>query len=205
MGVVFVEQAQRRIPIQYQLRSMPGMISRASSYLPLKLNMAGIVPVIFASSVLSLPLLAASLFGSKESGWGLWTLNNLSNGTNPIYLFLYAILIVFFVYFYTAVTFDAHEVSDQLNKDGAFVPGYRPGEDTENYFIFVINRLTLPGSIYLVLIAVVPTVVFGSAGFSGAFIFGGTSILILVGVALDTIKQFNASIKQHKYEGLLSE
>ena len=114
-------------------------------------------------------------------------------------------LIVFFVYFYTAVTFDAHEVSDQLNKDGAFVPGYRPGEDTENYFIFVINRLTLPGSIYLVLIAVVPTVVFGSAGFSGAFIFGGTSILILVGVALDTIKQFNASIKQHKYEGLLSE
>ncbi|MFD9004143.1 preprotein translocase subunit SecY [Streptomyces sp. NPDC059582] len=199
--VVFVEQAQRRIPVQYAKR----MVGRKSyggtaTYIPLKVNQAGVVPVIFASSILYLPALIAQ-FSHSKSGWATWITNNLVRGDHPFYVAAYFLLIVFFAFFYVSITFNPEEVAGNVRQAGGFIPGIRAGRPTAEYLAYVLNRLTWPGSLYLGLIALVPTVAFAS--FGGANQLTGTSILIIVSVGLETVKQINSQIEQHNYEGFL--
>ncbi|MEU5460826.1 preprotein translocase subunit SecY [Streptomyces althioticus] len=199
--VVFVEQAQRRVPVQYAKR----MIGRKSyggtaTYIPLKVNQAGVVPVIFASSLLYLPALVAQFAGSG-TGWADWINNNLTKGNHPVYVAVYFVLIVFFAFFYVAITFNPDEVAGNIKQAGGFVPGIRAGKATAQYLGYVLNRLTWPGSLYLGLIALVPTVALGN--FGSANQLTGTSILIIVSVGLETVKQISSQIEQHRYEGFL--
>ncbi|MBQ0997673.1 preprotein translocase subunit SecY [Streptomyces nigra] len=199
--VVFVEQAQRRIPVQYAKR----MVGRRSyggtaTYIPLKINQAGVVPVIFASSLLYIPALIAQFVGSG-SGWATWVTNNFTKGNHPYYVVAYFLLVVFFAFFYVSITFNPEEVSDNIKKAGGFVPGIRAGRATAQYLGYVLNRLTWPGSIYLGLIALVPTVALGNFGSSNQLT--GTSILIIVSVGLETVKQISSQVEQHRYEGFL--
>ncbi|MBM4796080.1 preprotein translocase subunit SecY [Streptomyces sioyaensis] len=200
--VVFVEQAQRRIPVQYAKR----MIGRrsyggTSTYIPLKVNQAGVVPVIFASSVLSVPSLI-DLGGNSASGWTRWIATNIARGDQPIHLTLYFLLIVFFAFFYVAISFTPKETADNMTKHGGFIPGIRAGRPTADYLGYVLNRITWPGALYLGLIALVPTaalVLFNGSNFP----FGGTSILIIVSVGLETVKQIESQLQQRNYEGFL--
>ncbi|MEU5163348.1 preprotein translocase subunit SecY [Streptomyces sp. NPDC020875] len=202
--VVFVEQAQRRIPVQYAKR----MIGRrsyggTSTYIPLKVNQAGVIPVIFASSLLYIPALIAQ-FSSGTSSWKTWIENHLVKGDHPYYIITYFLLIVFFAFFYVAISFNPEDVADNMKKYGGFIPGIRAGRPTAEYLSYVLNRITWPGSLYLGLIALVPTMAL--AGFGGAnqnFPFGGTSILIIVGVGLETVKQIESQLQQRNYEGFL--
>ncbi|MGW0769899.1 preprotein translocase subunit SecY [Streptomyces sp. NPDC002676] len=201
--VVFVEQAQRRIPVQYAKR----MIGRrsyggTSTYIPLKVNQAGVIPVIFASSLLYIPALVAQFSGGK-SGWKLWVQNNLTKGDHPIYITSYFLLIVFFAFFYVAISFNPEEVADNMKKYGGFIPGIRAGRPTAEYLSYVLNRITWPGSLYLGVIALVPTMALVGFNASGNFPFGGTSILIIVGVGLETVKQIESQLQQRNYEGFL--
>ena len=202
-GVVFVEQAQRRVPVQYAKR----MVGRkqyggTSTYIPLKVNMAGVVPVIFASSILYIPSLVTNLSGSTAP-WAQWIAANLTSGTEAVYLIVYAALIIFFTYFYVAITFNPKETADNFKSYGGFIPGIRAGSPTEEYLSYVISRLTAPGSVYLAIISVIPFVAFGFLGVGQSFIFGGTSLLIMVGVGLDTVKQIESQLQQRSYEGFL--
>ncbi|MER5475502.1 preprotein translocase subunit SecY [Streptomyces sp. NPDC002734] len=201
--VVFVEQAQRRIPVQYAKR----MIGRrsyggTSTYIPLKVNQAGVIPVIFASSLLYIPALVAQ-FSSGNSGWKSWIQAHLVTGNDPIYISLYFLLIVFFAFFYVAITFNPEEVADNMKKYGGFIPGIRAGRPTAEYLSYVLNRITWPGSLYLGLIALVPTMALVGFGANQNFPFGGTSILIIVGVGLETVKQIESQLQQRNYEGFL--
>jgi len=203
--VVFVEQAQRRIPVQYAKR----MIGRrsyggTSTYIPLKVNQAGVIPVIFASSLLYIPALIVQFSGESTAPWAQWISTNLTKGDHPIYLTFYFLLIVFFAFFYVAISFNPEEVADNMKKYGGFIPGIRAGRPTAEYLGYVLNRITWPGSLYLGLIALVPTVAI--AFFQGSqnnFPFGGTSILIIVGVGLETVKQIESQLQQRNYEGFL--
>ena len=202
-GVVFVEQAQRRIPVQYAKR----MVGRktyggSSTYLPLKVNMAGVIPVIFASSLLYIPSLIVNLSGSTD-GWAQWISANFTRGEEPLYLLAYFILIIFFAYFYVSITFDPVKTAEDFKKYGGFVPGYRAGKPTADYLRYVQNRLMLPGSLYLALIALIPFFAFAQLNVTNRFIFGGTSLLIMVGVGLDTVKQIESQLQQRSYEGFL--
>ncbi len=202
--VVFVEQAQRRIPVQYAKRMVGRrMYGGTSTYIPLKVNMAGVIPVIFASSLLFLPTLLVQLTGSQE-GWAQWVQQNFGNGTGSWYLLTYFLLIVFFCYFYVSITFNPVEVADNMKKYGGFIPGIRAGRPTAEYLEYVLTRLTAPGSLYLGLIAIVPVFAFGFLGVANDFIFGGTSLLIMVGVGLDTVKQIQSQLQQRNYEGFLN-
>jgi preprotein translocase subunit SecY len=202
-GVVYVEQAQRRIPVQYAKRMVGRrMYGGSSTYIPLKVNMAGVIPVIFASSLLFIPTLIVQLTGST-SPWAAWILRHLQNGTEPIYLLVFSCLIIFFTYFYVAITFDPVEVADNMKKYGGFIPGIRAGRPTAEYLDYVLTRLTLPGSLYLALIAVIPVFAFNVLDVSSRFLFGGTSLLIMVGVGLDTVKQIESQLQQRNYEGFL--
>ncbi|OII61732.1 preprotein translocase subunit SecY [Streptomyces sp. CC53] len=202
--VVFVEQAQRRIPVQYAKR----MIGRrsyggTSTYIPLKVNQAGVIPVIFASSLLYIPILIVQFAGSANTGWSAWIQQHMVDG-KPIHTIIYFFLIVFFAFFYVAISFNPEEVADNMKKYGGFIPGIRAGRPTAEYLSYVLNRITWPGSLYLGLIALVPTMAL--AGFGGAnqnFPFGGTSILIIVGVGLETVKQIESQLQQRNYEGFL--
>ncbi|MFF5501044.1 preprotein translocase subunit SecY [Streptomyces roseolus] len=202
--VVFVEQAQRRIPVQYAKR----MIGRrsyggTSTYIPLKVNQAGVIPVIFASSLLYIPALVAQ-FSNSTAGWKTWIEAHFVKGDHPYYIATYFLLIVFFAFFYVAISFNPEEVADNMKKYGGFIPGIRAGRPTAEYLSYVLNRITWPGSLYLGLIALVPTMAL--AGFGGAnanFPFGGTSILIIVGVGLETVKQIESQLQQRNYEGFL--
>ncbi|MFF4112165.1 preprotein translocase subunit SecY [Streptomyces sp. NPDC001714] len=202
--VVFVEQAQRRIPVQYAKR----MIGRrsyggTSTYIPLKVNQAGVIPVIFASSLLYIPALVAQ-FAGGNSGWKTWIEQNLTKqGDSPTYITMYFLLIVFFAFFYVAISFNPEEVADNMKKYGGFIPGIRAGRPTAEYLSYVLNRITWPGSLYLGLIALVPTVALVGFGASQNFPFGGTSILIIVGVGLETVKQIESQLQQRNYEGFL--
>lgn len=201
--VVFVEQAQRRIPVQYAKR----MIGRrsyggTSTYIPLKVNQAGVIPVIFASSLLYIPSLIAQ-FSKGNSGWKTWVTNNLTKGDHPIYIALYFLLIVFFAFFYVAISFNPEEVADNMKKYGGFIPGIRAGRPTAEYLSYVLNRITWPGSLYLGIIALVPTVALVGFNANQNFPFGGTSILIIVGVGLETVKQIESQLQQRNYEGFL--
>jgi preprotein translocase subunit SecY len=202
-AVVFMEQAQRRIPVQYA-RRMVGrkMFGGSSTYIPLKVNQAGVIPVIFASSLLYLPTMAAQ-FGNQGSWFYEVVQTYFVRGDHPIYMTVYLALIIFFTYFYVAITFNPVEVADNMKKYGGFIPGIRAGKPTEEYLSYVLSRLTAPGSLYLGLVALIPLVAFGLVGASQNFPFGGTSILIMVGVALDTVKQIESQLQQRNYEGFL--
>ncbi|GAA4679251.1 preprotein translocase subunit SecY [Streptomyces youssoufiensis] len=201
--VVFVEQAQRRIPVQYAKR----MIGRrsyggTSTYIPLKVNQAGVIPVIFASSLLYIPALIAQFSGS-DSEWATWIEANFVTGDHPVYIVTYFLLIVFFAFFYVAISFNPEEVADNMKKYGGFIPGIRAGRPTAEYLSYVLNRITWPGSLYLGLIALVPTVALVTLNANQNFPFGGTSILIIVGVGLETVKQIESQLQQRHYEGFL--
>ncbi|MET9293894.1 preprotein translocase subunit SecY [Streptomyces sp. NPDC003077] len=201
--VVFVEQAQRRIPVQYAKR----MIGRrsyggTSTYIPLKVNQAGVIPVIFASSLLYIPALVAQFSGS-QAGWATWIAANFTKGDHPVYIVAYFLLIVFFAFFYVAISFNPEEVADNMKKYGGFIPGIRAGRPTAEYLSYVLNRITWPGSLYLGLIALVPTVALVLFKANQNFPFGGTSILIIVGVGLETVKQIESQLQQRNYEGFL--
>jgi preprotein translocase subunit SecY len=201
--VVFVEQAQRRIPVQYAKRMVGRrMYGGTSTYIPLKVNMAGVIPVIFASSLLFLPTLFVQLTGS-QAGWAQWLQQSFGTGSGNVYLATYFLLIVFFCYFYVSITFNPTEVADNMKRYGGFIPGIRAGRPTAEYLDYVLTRLTAPGSLYLGLIAILPVFAFDFLGVSTQFIFGGTSILIMVGVGLDTVKQIQAQLQQRNYEGFL--
>lgn len=201
--VVFVEQAQRRIPVQYAKRMVGRrMYGGSSTYIPLKVNMAGVIPVIFASSLLFLPTLFVQLTGS-QSGWAQWVQQNFGTGSGTWYLLTYFLLVIFFCYFYVSITFNPTDVADNMKKYGGFIPGIRAGKPTADYLDYVLTRLTAPGSLYLGLIAVLPVFAFGGLGVAQDFIFGGTSLLIMVGVGLDTVKQIESQLQQRNYEGFL--
>jgi preprotein translocase subunit SecY len=201
-GVVFVEQAQRRIPVQYAKR-MVGRRSYGgtSTYLPIKVNQAGVIPVIFASSLLYLPLLIVQLSGS-QAGWAQWVATNFDSGRS-LYLITNFLLILFFAYFYISITFNPVDVADDMKKYGGFIPGIRAGKPTSDYLAYVINRITFPGALYLAAIATIPYIAFALLGVGQRFIFGGTSLLIMVGVGLDTVKQIESQLQQRNYEGFL--
>ena len=201
--VVFVEQAQRRIPVQYAKRMVGRkMYGGTSTYIPLKVNMAGVIPVIFASSLLFLPTLIVQLTGS-QSEWAQWIATNFSRGSSSAYLVIFFLLTVFFCYFYVSITFNPTEVADNMKSYGGFIPGIRAGKPTADYLAYVLNRLTAPGSLYLGIIAVMPVVAFSLLGIGNLFVFGGTSLLIVVGVGLDTVKQIDSQLQQRSYEGFL--
>ncbi len=202
--VVFVEQAQRRIPVQHG-RNQVGrkFYGGASTYIPLKVNMAGVIPVIFASSILFVPTLIVQLTGS-DGPVAQFLLQNFQTGTGPVYLLVFSLLIIFFCYFYVSITFNPTEVAENLNKSNGFIPGIRPGKPTAQYLEYVLSRLTAPGSVYLAIIAILPVVAFGGLGVGQNFVFGGTSLLIMVGVGLDTVKQIESQLQQRNYEGFLN-
>src|SRR5450432_3915710 len=204
--VAFMEQAQRRIPVQYAKRMVGRkMYGGTSTYIPLKVNQAGVIPVIFASSLLYIPQLGSQLFGNKNhpQAWVTWIARYLVIGNSPIYMAAFFLLIVFFTYFYVSITFDPVEVADNMKKYGGFIPGIRPGRPTAEYLNYVLTRLTAPGSVYLGLVALIPMVAIGLVGASQQFPLGGTSILIAVGVGLDTVKQIESQLQQRNYEGFL--
>ena len=203
-AVIFIEQAQRRIPVQYA-RRMVGrkMFGGSSTYIPLKVNQAGVIPVIFASSLLYLPAMASQFNQSGTAGWSVWIQKYLVRGDHPLYMLTFFAMIVFFTYFYVSITFNPEEVADNMKKYGGFIPGIRAGKPTEDYLSYVLSRITLPGALYLGLIALIPLVAFVLIGADQNFPFGGTSILIMVGVALDTVKQIESQLQQRNYEGFL--
>ncbi len=199
--VVYVEQSQRRIPVQYAKRMIGRrMYGGTSTYIPLKVNQAGVIPVIFASSLLQLPQLLAQVW--QNATFQSFEQRFLSRGDHPLYLLLYAGLIIFFTYFYVAITFNPVEVSDNMKKYGGFIPGIRPGRPTAEYLDRVLSRITLPGSVFLGLITVLPLLLLGLTN-NQPFPFAGTSVLIMVGVGLETVKQIESQLQQRNYEGFL--
>src|ERR1700744_700726 len=204
--VVFMEQAQRRIPVQYAKRMVGRrMYGGTSTYIPMKVNQAGGIPVIFASSLLYIPTLAAQLFGNANAtgGWVAWVDRYVEQSSSPIYMLAFFLLIIGFTYFYVSITFNPTEVADNMKKYGGFIPGIRPGRPTAEYLSFVLSRLTAPGAFYLGVIALFPLVALSSIGVANEFPFSGVSLLIMVGVGLDTVKQIESQLQQRNYEGFL--
>ncbi|MGB9378161.1 MAG: preprotein translocase subunit SecY [Mycobacteriales bacterium] len=206
-SVVFLEQGQRRVPVQYAKRMIGRrMYGGTSTYIPLKVNQAGVIPVIFASSLLYLPQLLTSLGDQNNPGRiTAWVRNNLIDQSSWIHISSYFLLIIFFTYFYVAITFNPTEVADNMKKYGGFIPGIRPGKPTAEYLDFILSRITLPGSIYLGIVAVLPNFFLGLTGSNNNqnFPFGGTAVLIMVGVGLETVKQIESQLMQRNYEGFL--
>jgi preprotein translocase subunit SecY len=202
-AVVFVEQAQRRIPVQYAKRQVGRqMYGGTSTYIPIKVNQAGVIPVIFASSLLYIPTLAINFSGSTTP-WANWVNRYFVQGDHPYYMALYFALIIFFTYFYVSITFNPDEVADNMKKYGGFIPGIRAGRPTAEYLQYVLSRITAPGSLYLGFVAIIPIIALALFGASQNFPFGGTAILIIVGVGLDTAKQIESQLQQRSYEGFL--
>ena len=201
--VVYVEQAQRRIPVQYAKRMIGRrMYGGTSTYIPLKVNQAGIIPVIFASSLLYLPQLLSNVWTSNAT-FTRFINTYLVDPSSPVYLGIYFGLIVFFTFFYVAITFNPVEVSDNMKKYGGFVPGIRPGRATAEYLDFILTRITSFGAVYLGLVAVLPYLLFGLTGTGDQIPFGGTAVLIIVGVGLETVKQIESQLMLRNYEGFL--
>jgi preprotein translocase subunit SecY len=201
-----MEQAQRRIPVQYAKRMVGRkMYGGTSTYIPLKVNQAGVIPVIFASSLLYIPQLASTIFGNQAhpQGWYLWINRYMVRGDSAVYMLSFFALIIFFTYFYVSITFNPTEVADNMKKYGGFIPGIRPGRPTAEYLNYVLTRLTAPGSVYLGVIALIPMIALALVGATQNFPFGGTSLLIVVGVGLDTVKQIESQLQQRNYEGFL--
>jgi preprotein translocase subunit SecY len=201
-AITFIEQAQRRIPVQYA-RRMVGrkMFGGSSTYIPLKVNQAGIIPVIFASSLLYLPALFAQI--DPNSAASAFLQEYFVTQQHPLYMALYTLLIIFFTYFYVSITFNPHEVADNMKKYGGFIPGIRAGRPTEEYLGYVLSRITAAGSLYLAVISLIPLIALVVLNANQNFPFGGVSILIMVGVGLDTVKQIESQLQQRNYEGFL--
>jgi preprotein translocase subunit SecY len=204
-AVVFIEQAQRRVPVQYAKRMVGRkMYGGTSTYIPLKVNQAGVIPVIFASSLLYLPQLALQLMDPNKPTATYKFINNyLVNQSSWVNISLYFVLIIFFTYFYVSITFNPTEVSDNMRKYGGFVPGIRPGKPTAEYLDFILSRITLPGALYLGIVAILPNLFIDMVGTKQNFPFGGTAVLIIVGVGLETVKQIESQLMQRNYEGFL--
>jgi preprotein translocase subunit SecY len=201
VAVVFMEMGQRRIPVQYARRQV-GRRSYGgqATYIPLKVNQSGVIPVIFASSLMYLPGLI-----TQVSGWEAgqrWVEANLSDARSWVFIVVFAALTIFFAYFYTAIAFNPVEVADNMKRYGGFIPGIRPGRQTAEYLDRVLTRITLPGSLYLATVAVMPFILL-AVGRIGAFPLGGVSLLIMVGVALQTMQQIESQLMQRNYEGFL--
>jgi preprotein translocase subunit SecY len=197
-GIVFMQEGQRRIPIQYAKRVVGRrMAGGGSTYLPLRVNMAGVIPVIFAASLMAFPPTVGEL---TQANWAQ-DFSAFFSPNGAAYLVGESILIIVFTYFYTAVTFNPVEQADNLKKYGGFIPGVRPGRPTAEYLDRILARLTFPGALYLAAVAALPTILINQT--SANFFFGGTSILIVVGVALDTMKQLEAQLMMRNYEGFL--
>ena len=207
VGIVIVENGQRRIPVQFAKRVVGRrMYGGQSTYIPLKVNQSGVIPIIFASSVLYLPLLVTQILPSGEGSWGVkaqeWINDNLVQPDSIFYILVYGLLIIGFAYFYTAIAFDPHKQADTIRKQGGFIPGIRPGAQTERYLARLLARITLPGALFIAAIALLPSLLLAFADVR-AFAFGGTSILIAVGVALETMKQIDSQLMMRNYEGFL--
>ena len=203
-GIVFFERAQRRLLIQYPKRQVGNrMFQGDTSHLPLKLNTSGVIPPIFASSLLLLP---ATLAGFSDTttlpAWASTVLATLGHG-QPLYMFLYGAMIVFFAFFYTAIVFNPKDTADQLKKHSGFIPGYRPGERTAEYIDYVLTRITVVGALYLVVVCLIPEFLISATGVP--FYLGGTSLLIVVSVTLDTVAQVQGHLIAHQYEGLIKK
>jgi preprotein translocase subunit SecY len=200
--VVFMERAQRRVPIQYPKRQTS--VSRPAvsqgTHLPLRLNSAGVIPPIFASSLIMFPATIATFITVSEDSWLRW-FTRIFDRTGAIYNISFTLLIIFFAYFYTALMFNPQETAENLRKGGSYVPGIRPGQQTADYFDYLLTRLTAVGSIYLASVCVIPEFIVGSM--SLPFYLGGTSVLIVVSVTIDTISQIQSHLMAHQYEGLI--
>jgi preprotein translocase subunit SecY len=212
--IVFIEQAQRRIPVQYAKRitgrkaPSNGYSGGGSTFIPVKVNQAGVVPVIFASSLLAMPQFAVSVLGNQNhpQGWVTWIDRNF-NPALPVRPYLYFLvfsgLILGFTFFYVSITFNPDELSDNIRKYGGFIPGIRPGTSTSAYLRYTLDRLTLPGSLYLALVALFPLVAMDSIGLGQDLLLSGVSLLIMVSVGLDTVKQIASQLEQRSYQGFL--
>ena len=201
VGIVFVEQGQRRIPVSFAKRVVGRrMYGGQSTYIPLKVNQSGVIPIIFASSVLYLPLIVSNVSGLE--GLQDWVDRWLIRTTSPLHIVMYGLLILGFAYFYTAISFDPAKQADQIRRQGGFIPGIRPGPQTERYLARILNRITLPGALFIMVIALLPSIVLAVADVT-RFFFGGTTVLIAVGVALETMKQIDSQLMMRNYEGFL--
>jgi preprotein translocase subunit SecY len=201
--IVFMERAQRRIHVQYPKRQVGNrMFGGDSTHIPLKINTSGVIPPIFASSILLIPATIAGFSQGGGPGWLQFIGNQLSHG-QPLFMLLYAGMIIFFSYFYTAVVFNPEETADNLKKYGGFIPGIRPGSATADYFDKVLTRLTTVGGLYLVAVCLLPEILINNYGLP--FYFGGTSILIVVSVTMDTVTQIQSHLLAHQYEGLIKK
>jgi preprotein translocase subunit SecY len=204
--VVWIEQAQRRIPVQYAKRMIGRrMYGGTSTYIPLKVNQAGVIPVIFASSLLYLPQLVLGFMDpNSPNAFRTFVQNYVINPTSWVNISLYFLLIIFFTYFYVGITFNPTEVADNMKKYGGFVPGIRPGKPTAEYLDYILSRITLPGALYLGIISILPNLFINLVGGQKQnFPFGGTAVLIIVGVGLETVKQIESQLMQRNYEGFL--
>ncbi|MET4731746.1 preprotein translocase subunit SecY [Thalassospira sp. MBR-102] len=202
--IVFMERAQRRVLIQYPKRQVGMKVMEGqSSHLPLKINTAGVIPPIFASSLLLMPLSVAQFTAGADAPAWLSTVTALLGRGQPLYIGLYIALIVFFAFFYTAVVFNPEDTADNLKKHGGFIPGIRPGKNTANYLDFILTRLTVIGAAYLAFVCILPELLI--AEWSVPFYFGGTSLLIVVTVTMDTVAQIQSHMLAHQYEGLIKK
>jgi preprotein translocase subunit SecY len=201
VAVIFVEQCQRRIPVQYAKRMVGRrMYGGQSTYIPLKVNQAGVIPIIFASSLLYIPVLLASIVNRQ---WFIDIVDTyFRDGRHPVYYLSYFVLIIFFAYFYNSIAFNPVDTADNMKKYGGFIPGIRPGRQTAEYLNYILTRITLPGALFLGAVAILPFIAL-AAGNVQQFPFGGTSILITVGVALETMKQIESQLLMRNYEGFL--
>ena len=205
-AVVFVENSQRRIPVQYAKR----MVGRRSyggttTYIPLKVNMANVIPIIFATSLLSLPVMVSQFAANKTNPpeWAQWINTYLARGDHPVYMAIYTVMILFFTFFYVSITYQPDEVADNLKQAGSFIPGVRAGSATAKYLNYVLTRITTVGAIYIAFLALLPLIALALFDANQNVPFGGASILILVGVGLETVKQVDSKLQQHNYEGFL--
>lgn len=205
-AIVFVNEGQRRIPITYAKRQVGRRMSQGgTTYLPLKVNMAGVIPIIFASSLLLFPVVLAQFAGGGNPDSFLSRLARFFDPSSAPYLFIYALLIIMFTYFYTAVQFNPVEHADNLKKSGGYVPGIRPGQQTALYLNNVLTRITLFGAVFLAIVAIVPYLISPALGLGNQILLGGTSMLIVVGVSLDTVRQLESQLMMRNYEGFLKK
>jgi preprotein translocase subunit SecY len=207
VAVVFVELGQRRIPVQFAKRVVGRrMMGGQNTYIPLKVNQSGVIPIIFASSILLLPAILASFLGGASSGWRYEIQRNIDryilNSQNVVYVTIFALLIIAFAYFYNSIAFDPIRQADQIRRQGGFIPGVRPGAQTEAYLGKAVNRITLPGAVFIAMIAILPYIILWAADVR-TFGFAGTSILISVGVALELMRQIDSQLMLRNYEGFL--
>ena len=201
--IVYVERAQRRLVVQYPRRQQGNKVTGGeSSHLPLKINTAGVIPPIFASSLLLLPMTVANFSTGQESGW-LNFISSLLGRGQPLYISFYIALIVFFAFFYTAIVFNPSDTADNLKRQGGFIPGIRPGEKTAEYIDYVLTRITCVGAAYLAAVCILPEILMSYAAIP--FYFGGTSLLIVVNVTMDTVSQVQSHLLAHQYEGLIKK